>query len=34
MNDQLELQTGGSNTYRPPENNNFEVVSMDENADE
>ena len=25
MNDQLEIQTGGSNTYRPPENTNYEV---------
>lgn len=34
MNDQLELQTGGSNTYRPPENTNYEVISIDENADD
>lgn len=34
MNDQLDVQTGGSNTYRPPENKNYEIVSIDENADD
>lgn len=34
MNDQLDLQTGGLNTYRPPENKDYEVISIDENADD
>ena len=34
MNDQLEIQTGGINTYRPPENKDYEVISIDENADD
>lgn len=34
MNDQLDLQTGGLNTYRPPENKDYEIVSIDENAED
>jgi len=34
MNDQLDLQTGGLNTYRPPENTDYNIVTLDENADD
>ena len=34
MNDQLDLRTGGLNTYRPPENTNYEIISIDENAED
>ena len=34
MNDQLDIQTGGINTYRPPENTNYEIISIDENMED
>lgn len=34
MADQMNVQYLGSNTYRPPENTNFEIMTIDENADD
>lgn len=34
MEDQQMKQIGGSNSYRPPENKNFEIIVKDANADE
>lgn len=34
MDDQINKQIGGSNSYRPLENKNFDIVIKDKNADE
>lgn len=34
MDDEIQKKWGGSNSYRPPENTDFEILAIDENADE
>ena len=33
MDDEIRKKWNGSNTYRPPENTNYEILAIDPNAD-